>query len=338
MMQEKTIEKNPFFSIIVPVYKTEQYIEQCVESILTQSMVDFEVILVDDGSTDRCPAICDAYARQDCRVKVIHKRNGGLVSARKAGLAECCGRYVVNVDSDDYIMPDHLARFAEVIEAHDPDIILCGATSFYGQEQTQMRILLPAGYYDEHKMDEIRQNLICAENAEQPILYGICLAVVKRELYAGFQMAVPENISRGEDLVVTAPILATSSSAYVLDYCGYFYRSNPTSIMNTFRRNEVQQMKALSSYLRGIMDQRYHEKIDMYVASHYFEFLDRAMLLMTYWEYRQLIRETLDEQLYSYLARAKCKNNLKVQLIFALQRKKLFGCLWILRKIKKRKE
>ena len=78
----------PFFSIIVPVYKTEKYIHQCVESILGQSFTDFEAILVDDGSPDSCPAICDEYAKKDSRIRVVHKQNGGLVSARKAGLSE----------------------------------------------------------------------------------------------------------------------------------------------------------------------------------------------------------------------------------------------------------
>ena len=81
----------PLISVIVPIYKTEAYLHQCVDSILGQTFSDFEVILVDDGSPDGCPAICDEYAAKDPRVRVVHKQNGGLVSARKAGLAECTG-------------------------------------------------------------------------------------------------------------------------------------------------------------------------------------------------------------------------------------------------------
>ncbi len=94
---------NPYLSIIVPVYKVEPYIHQCVDSILAQTFADFELILVDDGSPDNCPRICDEYAELDPRVKVIHKANGGLVSARKAGLRAARGKYIGYVDSDDWV-------------------------------------------------------------------------------------------------------------------------------------------------------------------------------------------------------------------------------------------
>ena len=92
----------PFFSIIVPVYKVEKYLNQCVSSILEQDFKDFELILVDDGSPDGCPAICDELAITDERIKVIHKINGGLSDARNAGLAIASGDYVIFLDSDDF--------------------------------------------------------------------------------------------------------------------------------------------------------------------------------------------------------------------------------------------
>ena len=96
------------FSIIVPVYKVEKYLKCCIESILTQSFSDFELVLVDDGSPDNCPKICDDFAKQDKRVKVIHKQNGGLVSARKAGVKVASGEFIVNIDGDDYIKQGYL--------------------------------------------------------------------------------------------------------------------------------------------------------------------------------------------------------------------------------------
>ena len=102
---------NPLISIIIPVYKVELYLKQCVESILIQTYLNIEVILVDDGSPDSCPQICDEYARKDYRIKVIHKSNGGLSDARNVGLNIAVGQYVVFVDSDDWIentMVEHL--------------------------------------------------------------------------------------------------------------------------------------------------------------------------------------------------------------------------------------
>lgn len=329
--------QTPLFSVIVPVYKTEAFLRQCMDSILGQTFSDFQVVLVDDGSPDGCPEICDEYARLDSRVTVVHKCNGGLVSARKAGLLQCRGKYIVNVDSDDYIAPDHLARFAEVIGENTPDVILFGATRFLGEDQSYMRTQMRAGFYAGEKMEEIRRNILCSETGETTILFGICLAAVKRELYADFQMAAPENISRGEDLIVTVPLLAACDSVFVLDCCGYFYRDNPASISNTFRHGEVQEMKELVAYLRGVLDETYNEKIDRYVATHYFDFLDRAMLIMSYGEYRALVRQTLDEELYGHLRRATCKGSPMWQIVFALMRRKRFDALWVLRKIRKRK-
>ena len=95
----------PEISVIVPVYKVEPYLRRCVDSILAQTFTDFELILVDDDSTDNCPAICDEYAGKDSRIKVVHKENGGLSSARNAGMEIACGKYYLFCDSDDYVSP-----------------------------------------------------------------------------------------------------------------------------------------------------------------------------------------------------------------------------------------
>jgi len=111
----------PQISIIVPVYKVEQYLDRCVNSILNQTFTDFELILVDDGSPDRCPQMCDEWAKKDARIRVIHKENGGLSSARNAGLAVMQGEYVNFVDSDDWIEKDALEYLLYLINKYDAD-------------------------------------------------------------------------------------------------------------------------------------------------------------------------------------------------------------------------
>ena len=103
----------PEISIIVPVYNTEKYLHRCIDSILAQTFTDFELILVDDGSPDNCPQICDEYAEKDCRVKVIHQENGGLSAARNAGIDIATGTFIFFCDSDDYIKEDCLLHFYE---------------------------------------------------------------------------------------------------------------------------------------------------------------------------------------------------------------------------------
>ena len=111
------------FSVIIPIYNVEDYLERCIESVLAQTFADYELILVDDGSTDNCSAICDQYAEKDSRIKVIHKKNGGLVSARQAGVRIAEGEYVFNLDGDDAFCPDALESARQIIADVHPDII-----------------------------------------------------------------------------------------------------------------------------------------------------------------------------------------------------------------------
>ena len=103
-------------SIIVPVYKVEEELERCVQSLVNQTYKNIEIILVDDGSPDRCPLLCDEYAQKDSRVRVIHKKNGGLSDARNVGLQATTGEYVLYIDSDDYIDLDSCERFLKATE------------------------------------------------------------------------------------------------------------------------------------------------------------------------------------------------------------------------------
>ena len=112
-------------SVIVPVYGVEKYLPACIESILNQTFTDFELILVDDGSPDRCPAICDEAAERDARVRVIHQANAGLSAARNAGIEIACGEWLVFVDSDDYIAPHFCEKLYQTAQRTDADCVMC---------------------------------------------------------------------------------------------------------------------------------------------------------------------------------------------------------------------
>lgn len=115
--------KNQLISIIVPVYKVEEYLSSCIESILAQTYLDIEVILVDDGSPDKCGEICDEYARKDNRIKVIHQQNGGVVVARNAGVKKSIGKYLMFIDADDYISSDMCEELILSAETESSDIV-----------------------------------------------------------------------------------------------------------------------------------------------------------------------------------------------------------------------
>lgn len=141
----------PLISVIVPVYKAEPYLQRCVDSIRNQTHSNLEIILVDDGSPDRCGEMCDAFARKDSRIRVFHKENGGQSSARNLGLDNMTGDYVGFVDSDDWIEPGMYERLYDLISTHDAQIACCGiqnnypsgAVTYYNPEypqDTQIRV------------------------------------------------------------------------------------------------------------------------------------------------------------------------------------------------------
>ena len=151
-----------------------------------------------------------------------------------------------------------------------------------------------------------------------------------------YQATVPTSLYKGEDLSVTAPFIADAERVAVSDFCGYFYRDTPNSIMNTFRREDIDQAKMTAAYLKKKMGPRYQDPIDAFVVSLYFDYLSRAIpVLEGYGAYRELIRETMDSAMDNHLKRAKCYGStLKERLIFSLLKYRLFGVLWILRKLK----
>lgn len=120
----------PLISVIVPIYKVEKYLCKCVDSIINQTYNNLEIILVDDGSPDNCPKICDEYAKKDCRIKVIHKENGGLSDARNLGMRITTGEYISFIDSDDYISNDFIETLYTVVKAENSDIVECNIVRF----------------------------------------------------------------------------------------------------------------------------------------------------------------------------------------------------------------
>lgn len=120
----------PLVSVIIPIYKVEPYLRRCIDSVISQTYTNLEIILVDDGSPDNCPAICDEYAQKDNRIKVIHKRNGGLSSARNAGLDICKGDYISFIDSDDWVSPSYIQTLLKNALEKNADISIVSYTTF----------------------------------------------------------------------------------------------------------------------------------------------------------------------------------------------------------------
>ena len=188
-----------FFSVIVPVYRVEKYLPACIESVLGQTFGDFELILVDDGSPDSCGEICEAYRQKDNRIKVIHKPNGGLASARRAGIRIAEGDYVFNLDSDDLIENDTLECAHNIIKDTN-----CEMVSFSyrwvknGQTVDVTNDGIDEGFYDKKGIEAtIFPRLLMDKNMNH-ISYYLAGKAVKRELLTPHQLAESVYISKKE--------------------------------------------------------------------------------------------------------------------------------------------
>ena len=151
-MKETNLNENFSISIIIPVYNVEPYIEKCLESVLDQTYKEFECILVNDGSTDKSGQICDRFAAIDSRIRIIHKKNGGLVSARKTGLKEASGQFIGCVDPDDWIEKDYFENLIKAQQETGADIVAGNHCRDVGSSSYTVYNKLPAGIYDREKI------------------------------------------------------------------------------------------------------------------------------------------------------------------------------------------
>lgn len=199
----KRIEAQPLISVVVPVYKSEPYLKTCVDSILGQTYANLEVILVDDGSPDNCPAICDAYAQKDPRVTVIHKANRGVSSARNAALEILRGDYVAFVDSDDYVDGDFFLELSR----YEADVVVSGTRT-------------ESGYYP---VSEVTENYYSWGG-----FFGPCEKLYRREKLDGIRFR--EDLPVGEDIIFNLEVLRRIERVCYIPYRGYHIVENLESL------------------------------------------------------------------------------------------------------------
>lgn len=325
-------------SVIVPVYNAQEYLQECIESVSMQKNRNIELLLVDDGSTDESGRICDEYASADERIRVVHQKNAGPTAARHCGVKESRGEYITFLDSDDYFAPGLFDELSRIVDECAPDIVLFNGVEFDITGQTKYEEKFAPGVYRNEQLEQIKESIIYNSEGESPISYAVWMKLFRRDLYLYHQQQVPEVLYKGEDLAVSAPAIAESHCIVVTDFCGYYHRNTPNSIMNTFKIADIEQVKLVAAYLEKKMEAFYESRIDLYVLTHCFDFLDRAIVSMdSYREYRKLIRNTFDETLQRHLKRAKClSKKWNERLVFYLMKYQLYKVIWVLRHIKKR--
>lgn len=209
-------------SVIVPIYKVEEYLDKCVSSIVGQTYSELEIILVDDGSPDGCPAMCDEWAKRDGRIRVIHKENGGLSDARNAGMQAATGEYIGFVDGDDYIAPEMYETLYGLTERDGSDIAACGVMMVW--DDGSAKPLTPPGSHILSK-NEAMASVIKEDILKQPVWYKI----YKKKLICDIEF--PKG-KYHEDVFWTYRAVGCAERVSVTDTVGYYYRQRPMSIMS----------------------------------------------------------------------------------------------------------
>lgn len=236
----------PKFSIIVPVYNTEKYLQKCVDSLLAQSVTDFELLLVNDGSKDGSLALCNEYAAKDARVKVYDKPNGGVSSARNYALERAVGEYVMFVDSDDWLSEDALSICMPYLPEYD--IVRFSAISVSSKRMIR------------HKLGKISdKNRVMSDIASRNTILACFSGVYRRTLFTEHNIRFDCNIIIGEDWLVTAQLVKHCRNIKLLhnNYCYFYNIENADSCMLTLSPQKLIQQLVVCRMLREIYDNGY---------------------------------------------------------------------------------
>ena len=243
-----------YASIIIPVYNVENYLERCVNSALAQTCQSIEIILVDDGSSDNCPEICDRYAKEYSQIKVIHKKNGGLASARNAGLAIANGEFIFFLDSDDWITSNTIEELIAIAIENQVDFVRFrpmyagwpnhedGDLCDFGTESG-----MAEGLYDRKKIEEeILPRLFATPQLTMGVIVAAWRSLYRKDFLNQNNLKFDENVRYSEDSIFSAKVVWNTKSFYYLDGPRYYYYSfNSTSIIRSFKEDRWESCKNL---------------------------------------------------------------------------------------------
>lgn len=222
----------PILSVIIPIYNSEKYLKRCLESVICQSLSDLEVICVDDGSVDSSLQIIEEYERKDSRIKVIHKENGGLVSARKTGLSIATGEYIGYVDSDDWIDPNMYEVLYTYAARYKVDLVTSGYF-MEGDYVTEHYDTLQDGLYQDERMNYLREHTIYnLHKRETGLRASLCPKLFSYKILEKAQMQIPDEVSISEDKMCLITYILECQSVYILKEAFYHYIIHQESMVH----------------------------------------------------------------------------------------------------------
>ena len=254
-------------SVVVPIYNTELYLDRCINSIVNQTYKNLEIILVDDGSPDKCPEICDEWAKKDERIKVIHKQNQGLGMARNTGIENATGNYICFFDSDDYVCKDLISSCIDVFEKYHPDMVSYG---FYRiDKNNKIKTILPRPnkplYCDKEILDFVLPNFI-GKDLKSGIDYNFPMNATGSLFNLNmlkdnnFRFASEREII-SEDVFSLLKLFSYVKTLSVIPKSFYYYCSNSNSLTHTYRKDRFDKIKDFYIKISALSDELGYDEI-----------------------------------------------------------------------------
>ena len=252
---------NPLVSVIVPIYNVERYLNVCVDSIVNQTYSNLEIILVDDGSPDKCPKICDEYARNDNRVKVIHQKNGGLSAARNAGIDIACGEFLTFIDSDDLVVNNYVELLYKGIADFDADISIASFRTF--TKEDNLKISYAEFPFVEMTRDECFRRYGSLNAGLSMPFISACNKLYRKNLFASVRFPIGKLY---EDAFTSYKLVDKVKKIVFTPAQLYLYRLNPQSILGqSFREKHLEMVEAFHSGMDYFLKKNENKIAEMFL-------------------------------------------------------------------------
>ncbi len=327
-------------SFIVSAYNVEKYISDCINSIIAQTENDIEIIIVDDGSVDTTPQLCDNFAKSDSRITVIHKENGGLSSARLAGFKAALGKYIIFVDGDDYIENTMAEKLHRSAEEYNSDIVLCGYYTNSSNSQTEhlLELNTPVISGRSEIVEKYIQPFIGSKKSGVNLPRFLCFKLLKRELIQ-CDYFKHEDIFFSEDIVFNLLYTDNADVISIVNEPLYHYRNISNSLSNKYRMNKWQMYLNLFEFLYEYSKKRNieidTERMDDTIATAIFTSIDNAVIsgkLRIYLS--EIVKLRCDSTVKKYLKKKNNKSDFSVRLSLMLFKFKLYLILYFIRNLR----
>lgn len=277
----------PKISVIVPVYRVEKYLGRCVNSLLGQTLSDIEIILVDDGSPDGCPALCDEFAKKDSRIKVLHKENEGLGLARNSGMSLAVGEYIAFVDSDDYVKSEMYRTLYEAAQRENADIAMCGLCCIGGIMSAKENDVQNINCFDGYTVFDGKEGI-------DRLMLDISGALPKEDQDSRYGFSSVKNIYRKEVLeknkirFLSEKEVMSEDVFFLLDFldkceCAvgvpgafYCYCRNGQSLSKSYRSDRFEKCRLIIDGINGVLSKRMDESVYKIYTDRLFQAYARA--------------------------------------------------------------